>query len=355
MQNTPKYMIVAQDIRQQIESGALKPGDKLKSEQEYAQIYDSSTITIRKGLENLVAERLIYRIKGKGSFVSSAEEQSANSHLMAVVFSIADWQDISFMQIIMGLQRTLAQMNCSLIVEWNNRSLESESVSVRNLIQRKVDGVFLYPHDPDASKDNYDLLEQANIPYIILDHRSTKHPAHFISCDNRAGSEAATRYMLSMNHKKLRFINYEFIFSSEQERYEAFYLTMKKHGLCGPEDELMLSYNEIDFAELSNQIRAGDVTGLVCANDKLAIQCINQLMSHGLRIPTDVSIIGFDDWERNATSPVPLTTIRQSFVNLGIYAAHMMGMLRDAQVEGKCSMMISTELVERESVRRLDS
>ena len=341
------------DLKQQIESGALKRGDKLQAEQEYAAAYGTSTITVRKALELLVAEKLVHRIKGKGSYVSTPDAQADNSHLMAVVFSIEDYHDASFMQIVMGLQRTLAQMHYSLIVEWNNRNLEDEHASIRNLIQRQVEGVFLYPYDPDASVGDYRLLEQAGIPYIVLDHHSHNHPTHFVSCDNRTGGALATAHMIAMHHRKLRFVNFEFNFSSEQERYEAFYNTMRKHGLCRHDETLMLCYSEIDFDALAADIRRGEITGLVCVNDKMAIQCIRQLMARGLRVPEDVSIIGFDDWERNSTSPVPLTTIRQSFVNLGTCAALLMRMLHECPIQENCTLLTGVELICRESVRAL--
>ncbi len=126
-----KYMVVKQSIKQQIENGTLAVNDRLPSETEYAQIYQVSTITIRRALTELAKEGYIKRLKHKGTFVTSATDICATSHLIALLLYSEDRNDNSYIQIIRGAQTKASSMGYSLIVEWIDADAEQESLAIQ--------------------------------------------------------------------------------------------------------------------------------------------------------------------------------------------------------------------------------
>lgn len=321
MGNIPKYEQVRQYILSQIENGILQPGDKLPSEDEYAHFYSVSNITVRKALTELANDGYINRIKGKGSFVSIPTEKEVSSRLIALILSAEDYHDASYMQIIKGAQKMISEFGYSLIVEWSNADLTAECEIISKMISRGVDGFLIYPFDPVRSAQSYELIEKENIPYVLIDRYNSNHPTYFAGCDNYDGAIQATRELLKLKHTKIKFASYHFFLSSEQERFDGYCSAMRQANIPITSDNLLIS---IDYDVLANDIFSHKVTALFCCNDKLAIKIIENLVKRGIRVPQDVSIFGFDDWEVSKSGLVRLSTMKQDFEYTGGNAANLL-------------------------------
>ncbi|MFV0401070.1 MAG: substrate-binding domain-containing protein [Oscillospiraceae bacterium] len=347
MKSIPKYARVREVISQQIKSGELSPGDKLLSEEEYAKLHGVSTITVRKALADLVTEGLIVRTKSKGTFVREPQEDQSASKLVALILSPEDYYDISYMQIIKGAQRMMADNEYSLIVEWGDKDFESERATILKMIDRQVDGFLIYPFDPVQSRENYRLIKDAGIPYVQIDRYDIDASDYFVGCNNYEGGMLATRKLLELGHRSICFGAYQFFLSSELERYDGFCSAMRQAGIELAHSHLL---NGIDYDTLRDQILAGEVTALFCCNDKLAVKAVRQLMERGIRIPEDVSVMGFDDWEGNRDIPMGLTTMRQDFAALGQMAAHLLINVINGNTVSNLKMLVGVTLVERDTV-----
>jgi DNA-binding LacI/PurR family transcriptional regulator len=234
LENELKYEIVKQAILNQIQTGELSPGDKLPSEEEFMKQFNVSGITIRKALTELASEGHIIRIKRKGTFVNEPKSIENPSHLIALILSAEDYYDVSYMKIIKGAQRMAAEFNYSLIVEWSNENLAIELASIQKMLNRNVDGFLIYPFDPIKSIDNYKLIEQKGIPYVLLDRYDVNHPCYFSGCNNYDGAILATGELLRLKHNKIKFAGYHFFLKSEQERFDGYCSAMRiTHWIMG--------------------------------------------------------------------------------------------------------------------------
>lgn len=348
MNKNLKYLVVKQSIMEQIQNGELKPNDKLPSEEEYSNAFQVSGITIRKALSELANEGYITRIKRKGTFVNGPITEETSSRLIAVVLSAEDYYDISYMKIIKGAQSMAAEYNYSLIVEWSSNILTQEAETIKKMLDRNIDGFIIYPFDPVKSKDNFMLIEQKNIPYVLVDRYNIHHPCYFAGCNNYDGAVIATKELLHLKHTKIKFAGYHFFLHSEQERYDGFCSVMRQAGLDINQDNLLVN---IDYELLKKQILDREVTALFCCNDRLAIKIMQKLIDLGIRIPQDVSIIGFDDWDNAQNTLIGLTTVRQNFTEIGANAAHLLISAIQGKIKGNNSKLLSgVSLVIRESV-----
>ena len=321
MENELKYEAVKNTILNQIRNGELKSGDKLPSDEDYMKLFNVSGITIRKALTELANDGYIVRIKRKGTFVSNPKQSENQSHLIAMILSAEDYYDSSYMKIIKGAQKMAAEFNYSLIVEWSNENLAIEQASIQKMLDRNVDGFLIYPFDPIKSIDNYKLIEQRNIPYVLVDRYNLDYPCYFAGCNNHDGAMLVTRELLRLKHTKIKFAAYHFFLNSEQERYNGFCSAMRQAGFSVDDDNLLI---DINYDSLADSILKHDVTALFCSNDKLAVKIMKQLLSRDIKIPQDVSIVGFDDWDNSRDLPIALTTVKQVFEDIGQNAANLL-------------------------------
>lgn len=343
-----KYLVVKKAIINQIQNGELKPNDKLPSEEEYSEIFNVSGITIRKALTELAEEGYLKRIKRKGTFVNGSSSEESSSHLLALVLSAEDYFDISYMKIIKGAQSMAAEYNYSLIVEWSSNILDQEAETIRKILNKNIEGFIIYPYDPVKSKDNYRLIEQKNIPYVLVDRYNVHHPSYFSGCSNYDGAALATKELLRLKHTKIRFVGYHFFLNSEQERYDGYCSVMRQAGLEVNQNGPLI---DIDYDLLKEQIMDREITALFCCNDKLAIKVIQNLTEHGVRIPQDISIIGFDDWDNAQNTSIGLTTVRQNFNEIGSNAAYLLISAIQGKIQGNNTKLLSgVSLIIRDSI-----
>lgn len=348
MSKNLKYLVVKQAIMDQIQTGELKPNDKLPSEEVYSETFNVSGITIRKALSELANEGYIKRTKRKGTFVNDPVSDESSSRLLALVLSAEDYFDISYMKIIKGAQSMAAEYNYSLIVEWSSNNLAQEAETIRKMLDRNIDGFIIYPYDPIKSKNNYMLIEQKNIPYVLVDRYNINHPCYFAGCSNYDGAVIATKELLHLKHTKIKFAGYHFFLNSEQERFDGYCSVMRQAGLEVNQDSLLVN---VDYELLKRQIMDREITALFCCNDRLAIKIMQNLAERDVRIPQDVSIIGFDDWDNTQNTSIGLTTLRQNFNEIGANAAHLLMSAIQGKIQGNNTKLLSgVSLIIRESI-----
>ena len=215
------------------------------------------------------------------------------------------------------------------------------------MLDRNIDGFLIYPFDPIKSIENYKLIEQKNIPYVLVDRNNVDHPCYFAGCNNHDGAILATRELIRLKHTKIKFASYHFFLNSEQERFDGYCSAMRQSGLPVTNESLLTSIN---YDALTDSILKHDVTALFCSNDKLAIKIMKQLLARGVKIPQDVSIMGFDDWDNSHNLSIELSTVRQVFEEIGSNATNLLINAIQGKIQGGNTKVLSgVSLVIRES------
>ena len=173
--------------------------------------------------------------------------------------------------------------------------------------------------------------------------------------DQRRAAELALRHLYQLGHRKIAFMRGGSHSSDADERWDCLMAVARDLKLavtrsCRVQLELRISTPELGFAPANELIeRGGDFTALVCYNDIAAIGAIRAFMNHGLRVPEDVSVVGFDDIQGAAFHNPSLTTIRQPLRQIGIVAARILLQRIRGQATFPDIVPIHPELVIRES------
>ncbi|MCM3259540.1 GntR family transcriptional regulator [Paenibacillus lautus] len=349
----PKYQMVKDYVLSQIENREFTKDDRIPSESEFSKLLDVSSITVRKALSELVNEGVIYRVRGKGSFVASqadASEKTSTSNLVAFVISGVDLYDSSYMQIMRGIQSFLGQHGCKLIIEFVENDFEQERELILGLIQTELRGLLIYSSDPEAAKGYLGEIRKKSIPFVMLDRSPSGYPVNVVTCNNHDGAYEAVENLIQQGHRRIGFAAYDYHLSPEVDRYNGYCNAMSNASIPIP-DSLLFLDKELDYAELVSLIQNGELTALFCANDKRALEVIEQLTALDIRIPEQVSLMGFDDFESSKFAKVALSTVKQYFDVLGYESAKLLFEITEGSSYGNKKVMLPTSLVIRDTIK----
>ena len=195
-------------------------------------------------------------------------------------------------------------------------------------------------------------LEQTTMPTVLFDNYIKKNPnVAYIGTDNYEGIDAAVDHLYTLGHKKIAFLNGSLHSMVSEQRQEAYYNSMKAHGLEINEDLTVYGYYVADSAKyhVPTFLGAG-ATAIICGNDLIASGVITECKLRGFRVPEDISVVGFDDIPISSMLEPPLTTIRQERSELGKCAYVILNSL--VHHIPICRTQLRATLIERESTAR---
>ncbi|MDD5645066.1 MAG: LacI family DNA-binding transcriptional regulator [bacterium] len=260
-----------------------------------------------------------------------------------------------FLTIMKGVEEKLEKTNYNLIMYASNSPNVSSETKLLNLINQKfIDGFLVIA----PSKDEFFMktLSENKIPTIII---GASYP--FFNCvdvDNNKATFLAVEYLLAKGHKSIGLIHGTRNRYDALEREKAFTECLEKHGIEINKKWFVDGRFEYRQAHLNTLklIDEGTLpTAFFSANDLMAIGAMDAFRSRNIKIPEDISIMGFDDIDLSKLIQPPLTTVRQPLYNMGEEAASRIVELVEKENKQTVSRTIrmDTEIVERESVRKL--
>ena len=223
------------------------------------------------------------------------------------------------------------------------------------LIGRQVDGILMIP----VGNESYDGLKTltAQVPTVFISENMQDLPENYIAVDNRQGTFSATEYLYSIGHRRILYFGCREHSVTHRLRLEGYLDACKKLGIS-PEviyNTQERSSHPVGYA-LGKTYFAGPHahTALLCASDALAIGVMQAAYEHGLRVPEDVSVMGFDNISYAALPSVNLTTVDQPKQRMATAAVDML-LDRIAHPEQPhTNAIIPTSLVLRHSCRAAD-
>jgi len=177
----------------------------------------------------------------------------------------------------------------------------------------------------------------------------TKAAVTSVAIDNAAGAAAATRYLLSLGHRTVHHVAGTSSHLDAQERVDGWRRALKEAG--APEPALLVGdWSASSGYELGRELAADpELTAVFCGNDTMALGVMRALAEQGLRVPRDVSIVGFDDVPDAGFYTPPLTTVRQDFGEVGRRALSTLIDRMSGAIDAGLRVRIAPELVIRAS------
>lgn len=249
-----------------------------------------------------------------------------------------------------AIQSRLQVADLSLLIANANYSAETEREIIRKLIESRVEGVILTGYDRDPSL--YQLLDQYEIPFVVTWSTSPKRAVPAISFDNREAAAEATEMLIKLGHRRIGLMcGMTVINDRAAQRLEAYREVLDRHKI--PFDAELVAERPFEIEASADAATylvslAAPPTAIFCANDIQALGTLFACQRLKIRVPEDISIIGFDDLPITRVVNPPLSTVHVPARQMGNAAAEALigAARRDAPV---VSQTIRTELIIRMS------
>lgn len=259
---------------------------------------------------------------------------------------VPDLNDHWATQVLAGMEELLLEEGYFYLMASHRRKPDLMEEYPRMLLDRSVEGFILIDTVIEHSM---------KLPAVaVAGHRNIEGVTNVV-LDQRRAAELALRHLVQLGHRKIAFMRGGSHSSDADDRWACQMQAAKDLQIDVPPEltvaiKLRDAKPEIGFGPTVELLQRGvEFTALVCYNDVSAIGAIRALVDSGLRVPDDVSVIGFDDIEIAAFNNPSLTTIRQPLNHMGGVAARILLQRIRGQATFPDSVPILPELVVRES------
>jgi DNA-binding LacI/PurR family transcriptional regulator len=253
---------------------------------------------------------------------------------------------------VLAIEGRAHELGYDIVFMHTLNSTEREEACIRRLLSRRVDGMFLSPvYRIDPESRVYQELQSLHTPTVLLGP-AARFCSSFLSVqvEDLLASYAATQHLIGLGHKRIAFLSGPQAAPWSHERFEGYRRALREAGM-DVDDRLVFQAGTTveDGAKTAMQIlnESCDATAVQATSDLVAVGCADTLLNQGIRIPEDMSVVGFGNILTSEYFRVPLTTIRQPKFRLGLAAVDaMLHLLRHQPAESK---RLPAELIIRAS------
>ena len=303
--------------------GDFKVGDQVPTEQELIQKYGVSRPTVRESLASLVADGMLERRRGAGTFVLNLKKTAPKSTTVAVMVPCAAAIEDVFHLLVRGIEDELHEQGYSMILCNHDHRPDKIRRYLPRLMQDQVAGVIFTPIElPKSQEDNLAILrefEDLGLPFVLVDSPvSTETMTRFsvVGTNGFAATREIVRHLTGLGHRRIAYIRgLPDVFTSEQ-RFAGFKEEMLKQGLEVPDASCpRVQLGPVTF-QGQGEIRAllaldPPPTAVVCVHDCIAHNVVEELHRLKVPVPQQMAVVGFDDLSLAAHLDPPLTTVHQ--------------------------------------------
>jgi LacI family transcriptional regulator len=291
----------------------------------------SRVLNHKPDVDPVTRERIL-RIMEEHNFVPSVAASglaAGKGHLIGVLVPALTWPLIP--DIMRGIAEVVEETSYELVlysIKTSNHERDRSDVINRILANRLIAGLLAI--FPGQSARYLPALQRQGLPVVLLDDQGLPpEQLPWITADNRAGAYAATRHLLELGHRRIAHIQGPLKYQVSRERFQGYCDALQDYGV--PLDPSLILQGDFmppggracacQFFAMPDRSRP---TAIFAASDLTAYGVMGAAEEFGLRIPEDVSLVGFDDISSSGHMRPPLTTVRQPLTEMGRCALELL-------------------------------
>lgn len=350
----PNYFQLQSWLREQIDQGVFKPGDRIPTEAEFSKITGLARATIRQAIQNLVNMGLLVRKRRLGTFVLE-KVASPSSHTI-VGLLIPDIRRGYAPVLARGVQDEAAKNKHSVILCDTDDLFVRADFHADRLIENSASGVIFVPTAVSnmQNKKILDKFKRNDIPVVLVDRKIPYMDLDYVTADNIDGAYKMTEYLIHRGHSRIA-ITLSTLINTELDRLKGYKQALLDNNI--PIDEKLIMthtgpFSEGRYIKIAERIYKSDldITAVFTGHDRIALVFFVVAKRIGIAIPDDISIVGYDDLDFTMIS---LTTMHQPIYEMGQESMKLiMGRINGDQSKVK-KIVLKSYLVERSSVRKI--
>lgn len=309
-----------------------------------AQLAGVSTATVSRVLNNKpdvdpTTREHVMKVVQEHGFVPSVTASSlagGRSPLLGVLVPSLTWPLMP--QIMQSIAEVIEQTSYELVLYSISHRTDRSGLIDRILATRLIDGLLAVYPDGIASAESTEPINRESsthlreiyargFPVVMLDDQSLPGPIPWVGPDNRVGAYEAVRHLVRHGHRRIAHVQGPLQYQCSLDRFAGYQQALEEAGIAV--DPTLIAQG--DFTTASGRAAttrlldlAERPTAIFAANDQMAYGVLSVSEAHGLRLPDDLAVIGFDDTTLSSHTRPALTTVKQPFAEMGRSAAEML-------------------------------
>lgn len=253
-------------------------------------------------------------------------------------------------------ERMFKKYDYKTIISNADNNPEEEATILNGMRFRNVDGILCVGIQEDTSSI-VNFLSKTDIPVVLVDREIQGFEVKKVVLDNEYGGQLVADYLFSIGHKEIAFVTSKFT-QAERSRLDGFTKAFANRKNLVPSEYIISQSEELwhkgECPDLLKLLRSGSPpTAIFASNDFKAFHVLNILKKSNIRVPDDISVVGYDDVDAASYVSPSLTTVHQpvdKLINNG--AQMLMKLINNEEVE-EMETVLRPWLVERESTKKL--
>ena len=276
---------------------------------------------------------------------------SGRSRLLGLI--VSDITNPFFPELVRQFESLALERQYDLILTSTDYQTERMTVCLRRMLERKVDGVALMTSERDAGL--IEELSRRGVPLVFMDVGQVGPRMSHVAMDYANGIRQAVDHVVQLGHRRIAFISGPLELHSARIRRDAFVERLLHRSIALDKKLVREGTHTAEGGQHAMEAllrMSRRPTAVVCSNDWTAIGALHAIDAAGLRVPEDVSVVGFDDTPIASYTRPPLTTVRMSAAEIGETACKALFNLIDDKAEAGALLQVPTALIVRASTAR---
>ena len=315
---------------------------------EIAKATSLSISTVSRAMTNPEMVKASTRRKIEKAVMESQKHYS-NSRTGMVAVIVPDVMNPFFPLMLTGIDSISSLTDVTIILCNSGGDTKKEDIILEKLLDTGIDGIIFIPSS-DVSSFTQQVIKDNSVPIVFLDRNPGIDNVNMVSTGNFDGMYQATKYLVTLGHKDILFLGGRESTSTNKERYQGYIKAMEESFDTPTAEPVYADYNfNKAYTAINKMIEdhSFNFTAICSANDVMALGAIKALNENKIRVPEDVSVIGYDDIPSAEYSG--LTTVRQPFMEMGRNAMYQLtSMINDSRTPVK-NTYLPTSIVFRSS------
>ncbi len=278
-----------------------------------------------------------------------------NRHSKTIGMIVPDVTDFFFSKVIEGVEHYLNPLGYMIILCNSRHDIEQENRYLNELSHRSVDGILMAtPNRLDADHELGSEFYRRH-PIVLIDRGLNDRDWGQLLVQEYAGAQELLRMLVKKGHRHIGMLKESAGYYQLTERVKAYQQVVFEYQL--PFDESYICSGELTIAggyhAAKEVLKNKKITAIFCGNDEMAIGCYQAIYEAGLKIPEDISVVGFDGLEVSQYMVPPLTTVFQPSFEIGFSSAKFLVDAINFSSQRIPNKIFQTKLIIRESVKNI--
>ena len=296
-------------------------------------------------------KRVMEAVEELGYVANLPARSLAGGHSQVIGLLVPNMDNSYVGTITQGIDHELARANYDLMLYTSHRHPDKESFYVNAIANGLTEGLLLVA--PQVPTTYLDTLREQNFPYVLIDQADPTENSNIVDSTNRQGAYEATSYLSQLGHTRIAFIRGALTVQSAVDRLTGYKEALYDCNIPIRED-LIIEGNyqqQTSYENTKSLLQSANPlpTAIFASNDLSAFGAMDAIREFGLRIPDDISIIGFDDVPQASLVYPKLTTVRQPLEEMGHVAVKLLLTQIEDLSQPPQRVTLATQLIIRDS------